>query len=224
LYDESIFSVIHVKIAYLNNKTLTNTAGILDKFQLAEHIIAKYPGDITPMKLQKLLYYCYAWQLVADQKLFNASFEAWTHGPVEPQIYQEYKKFGREPIPPKNMSFSEVDSFFDFVLDSYSVYSAIELSKTTHLEKPWKKYKDTGDVIPDQDLIEFYRGQPFAWNFPIGQKNKFFPPKTASHFAFTFDMEKDYVPVFDSIDDYLAGFKSERLRFDGLMKEYGIQN
>ncbi|CAN5429601.1 DUF4065 domain-containing protein [soil metagenome] len=189
----------------------------IDKFQIAQYIVTKYPGEVTSMKLQKLMYYCYAWQLVANNKIFDASFEAWTHGPVEPEIYKEYKDFGRKPVSVPRAPKLNVP-LLDFILDSYAVYSAIELSKTTHLELPWKQYKDTGGVIPDDELLSYYNKQLFAWNFPVEEGKPYYPPKTSSHYSFTFDMEKDYVPVFDSLQEYLNGFKKENERFLGIIK------
>ena len=71
----------------------------MTKYNLAKHIITKFPGEITPMKLQKPLYYSYAWQLVIGKKFFSASFEAWPYGPVDKEIYHTYKHFKKEPIP-----------------------------------------------------------------------------------------------------------------------------
>jgi uncharacterized phage-associated protein len=196
----------------------------MNKFTLSNYIAGKYPGEVTPMKLQKLLYYCYVWQLVAKEKKFDATFEAWTHGPVEPDIYKAYKKYGRNPIEGEPVSIAS-DPLLDFIMESYAVYSAIELSKTTHMEKPWKKYKESGDVIPDDELVEYYNKQPFAKNFPMEKGKIFYPPKTSSHYSFTFDMEKDYVPVFDSIKEYLDGFEKENKRLLGIMIDHhGIQN
>lgn len=183
----------------------------MDKFTLSTYITQNYEGT-TPMKLQKLLYYCYVWQLVAGKKSFEADFEAWEHGPVEPEIYHKYKLFGREPITDNNRISSDPAPEIRFILDSYAVFSAIELSKTTHLEKPWKKYIKDGGRIPDQELKAYYEMQPFAWNFPLNGKapKKYYPPKTASHYAFTFDMEKDYVPEFSSIDEFLDGVNNAK--------------
>lgn len=195
----------------------------MNKYKLSEYIVGKYSGDITHMKLQKLLYYCYAWQLVAGKKEFEAAFEAWKLGPVEPDIYMKFKKYGKSPITSEPCSV-ENQPFFDFVLDSYAVFSGIELSKTTHHEAPWKKYKNSGEVIPDKELLSYYSQHPFAKNFPLNGNNTYYPPKTSSHYSFTFDMDKDYVPVFVSLQEYLNGFKKENERLIGIIKGHAIQN
>lgn len=195
----------------------------MNKFELAKYIVSKFPGKVTPMKLQKLLYYCYAWQLVTNEKQFQASFEAWPHGPVDPEIYKEYKSYGRNPITESD-SQQINEPLIDFVLDSYGVYSAIELSKTTHEEKPWKMFKATGEVISDKVLTEYYSKQAFAKNFPIKDSTTYYPPKTSGHYAFTFDMEKEYVPEFNSLQEYLDSFSTEKKRLSNILNKYGIES
>lgn len=194
----------------------------MNKFELAKFIVARYPDEVSPLKLQKLLYYCYVWQLVAKNKLFEAEFGAWDYGPVEREIYDAYKKFGKTPIPTLNgtsKNHNELVNYplIEFILDSYSVYSAIELSQTTHAEKPWKKYKNTRKIIPDKELISFYSREVFAKNFPLGHVSKYYPPKTSSHYSFTFDMEEEYVPEYKSLEEYLTSFSKENERLDKLI-------
>ncbi|WP_374049741.1 type II toxin-antitoxin system antitoxin SocA domain-containing protein [Paenibacillus larvae] len=33
------------------------------------------------------------------KKLFDDNFEAWVHGPVNPQLYTEYREYGWQEIP-----------------------------------------------------------------------------------------------------------------------------
>ena len=73
------------------------------------HDVAKYfvslvdeeAGDsISNLKLQKLLYYAQGAHLaLRDEPLFGEPIEAWTHGPVVPSVYRQYKQHGGEPIP-----------------------------------------------------------------------------------------------------------------------------
>ena len=104
--------------------------------------IDREAGDlITHLKLQKLLYYAQAWSLVLNQKaLFEEDFEAWTHGPVLPSIYEKYKSKGHSPL-----DISEEDSdlseetlaLLQEVMRVYGEKSARHLEKLTHQEKPW---------------------------------------------------------------------------------------
>jgi len=54
--------------------------------------ILEKSGEITAMKLQKLLYYSQAWHLVWDERpLFTEDFQAWANGPVIPELYHMHK-------------------------------------------------------------------------------------------------------------------------------------
>lgn len=59
-------------------------------FQLAEAFLSIEPQTLT--KLQKLCYYSDAWYLAqTDDELFENHFEAWVHGPVDPEWYKKYR-------------------------------------------------------------------------------------------------------------------------------------
>ncbi|MDR8392086.1 DUF4065 domain-containing protein [Aliifodinibius sp. S!AR15-10] len=183
---------------------------------VASYILNKYKGEITPMKLQKLLYYIKVWSLVGGQNLFpkNDSFHAWKFGPVNKSIYHKYKEYGSKPIPESpNYEYIQENEkhFIDFILESYMPYNAITLSKTTHSEDPWINKSDSVfDKISDKDIIDYYSKESFAKNFPLGTNNKYYPPKTNSHYAFVFDMDEDDEAAeitFDSIQDYKEKFQ-----------------
>ena len=57
-------------------------------------------GDpISPLKLQKLLYYCQGIHLAAyDCPLFDEDIEAWEHGPVVVSIWYKYREYGNRAI------------------------------------------------------------------------------------------------------------------------------
>ena len=47
--------------------------------------------DVTNLKVQKLVYYAQGFYLALNGKpLFNNDIKAWAHGPVVPELYQEY--------------------------------------------------------------------------------------------------------------------------------------
>ncbi|KPP94255.1 MAG: putative phage-associated protein [Bacteroidetes bacterium HLUCCA01] len=176
---------------------------VFQKIDIANYILARLEEPVSPMKLQKLLYYCYAWQLVAGEHLFDARFKAWKFGPVDIDIYHEFKSFGAHSIPKPPVVGIPNLPLINLVVDSYGIFSAAELSKTTHAEDPWKKYLHTNNYISDEVMIQFYSKQPFRNNFPIGSQDGFYPPKMASHYMFTFDMEDEDIPQFDSIEEYV---------------------
>ena len=65
--------------------------------QIAEWLVAwaeeTEEAELTPLKLQKLLYYAKGLYMRASGgvPLFNERMEAWAHGPVVVDIYRELK-------------------------------------------------------------------------------------------------------------------------------------
>jgi uncharacterized phage-associated protein len=58
---------------------------------VAVYILRKQ-GKMTAMKLQKLVYYAQAWNLVWDEAiLFPERIEAWANGPVAPDLYRQHR-------------------------------------------------------------------------------------------------------------------------------------
>lgn len=98
--------------------------------------------DMTPLKLQKLMYYAQSWWLANyNESLFEEDMQAWTHGPVVPSVYQEYKSNGYSPIDKiENYSFpyNEIEDYLDKVYTTYARHSAKRLEKQTHEEDPWR--------------------------------------------------------------------------------------
>lgn len=54
---------------------------------------------VTPMKLQKLLYFIYRDYLQkTNHRLFSEPFQTWKYGPVLSSVYDEFKAFHANPI------------------------------------------------------------------------------------------------------------------------------
>lgn len=120
--------------------------------QASDYIIfrCKIQGDtdLSVLKHQKILYYVQAWYLAFyGVPAFDASFQAWIHGPVNREIYDLYKnkkylysEMNFEDIFIENIADtldSEMKLHIDTILDSYAKFSAIELEIMTHKEDPW---------------------------------------------------------------------------------------
>lgn len=110
------------------------------------HDVAAYitdkRGEMSVMKLQKLVYYSQAWHLVWEEKLlFSDRIEAWANGPVAPSLYREHRgKFKVKTWPkgnPAKLSLKQAESV-DAVLKFYGPKSAHYLSDLTHSEAPWR--------------------------------------------------------------------------------------
>ena len=99
-------------------------------------------GDsITHLKLQKLVYYAQAWALaLLDRPLFEEDFQAWTHGPVVPSVWQRFREHGWDalPAPEEVAEFDpETEALLLDVSNAYGELSAHSLEELTHREDPW---------------------------------------------------------------------------------------
>ena len=109
--------------------------------------------SLTPLKLQKILYYAQGWSCVWDEKfLFDEEFEAWQYGPVNRLVYDTFKTYKGNEIPlsegkiPKDYKKYELDTI-EIVWKNYGHYSANELVEFTHREEPWQSaYKSKFEI------------------------------------------------------------------------------
>jgi uncharacterized phage-associated protein len=62
-------------------------------------LAAEAKKPITPMQIQKLVYFAHGWHLaLTGRALVDEQVEAWPYGPVFPSLYHEFKKFGSGAI------------------------------------------------------------------------------------------------------------------------------
>lgn len=193
----------------------------LTALQLAEYILASYPDkNITPMKLQKLAYYTKVWTLVAGSKLIFADFKKWDFGPVNTEIYSQYKPHGGGVIEGNfnsNIQLKKHEKkLLQFILDNYIDFSAFALSAMTHQEDPWVN-TPKNNIIPDSLIIKYYSSQSFAKNFQNSavKKGPFHLIQDDSWCSFTLDMDDSEAANFEtypSFEDYLE--KSEKADVD----------
>lgn len=99
-------------------------------------------GDsISNLKLQKLVYYAQAYYLAHHGKpLFDEELQAWTHGPVAPSVYREFKRYGYDsiPAPTGEAKFdAQIESFLTSILNVFGGYTGKALELMTHDETPW---------------------------------------------------------------------------------------
>lgn len=116
---------------------------------------------LSNLKLQKLVYYAQGFHLALHgQPLFNERIEAWTHGPVCPAVYHEYKNFGSAPItvaavPCENISDEQAD-ILEEVFEVFGQFSAWKLRNMTHEEQPWREFEATGETITHDVLRRYF--------------------------------------------------------------------
>jgi len=176
------------------------------KYVLSHPIIQQ--DEMTHLKLQKLVYYLKVWSVVDNHPdLITGDFVKWKLGPVNVNIWEKYKSFGKKPIPhetcPDNYLSTYEKDFVDFILENYAPINAYSLSAMTHSEDPWKKTPDN-QVIKENAMKQYYSGTLFARNFPLDLNNKpFYPLYYDSHAAFYLDIPKKDQEKFLVFDNYI---------------------
>jgi uncharacterized phage-associated protein len=105
---------------------------------------------VSNLQLQKLVYYAQAWHLALyDRPLFEDDFQAWVHGPVIPELFDQYKHFSWQPINQEahpDLPAAIVTHLTD-IADEYFGCNGYELERMTKDELPWQRAR--GELAPD---------------------------------------------------------------------------
>lgn len=135
-------------------------------FDIANWFLEK--SAMSPKKLQKLTYYAQAWAeaLVSQDIINDTTYEAWAHGPVSPELYQEYKTYGWQDISEHGKSGVDDEKAIDLLESVWLTYgdlSANELEALTHLETPWRNARHglpdgahCETAISKEDMKKYY--------------------------------------------------------------------
>ena len=115
--------------------------------------------DVTPLALQKLLYYVqgffYAFNNIF---IFEDDCEAWVHGPVYRKVYHKYSDYKYDSIDGA-ASFDETifsvaeKAVIDGIVDNFSCYSGKVLERFTHSEQPWIETRADLPVYAQSDRV-----------------------------------------------------------------------
>lgn len=157
--------------------------------------IARYTGvsllskglSVSPLKLQKILYYEQTWFMVffgRANTLFEDAPEAWVNGPVYPCVYNQYrskvdgmcdhltaKDFGTEDVEGElkrllgSLSFSDDErELLEQVILMYGSKSQNQLIFLTHSELPWTEkreglmpYERSNNPISLDTMYNYYK-------------------------------------------------------------------
>lgn len=135
---------------------------------------------ISNLKLQKILYFIQAgFYMNKGEECFVDDIEAWKYGPVIPEVYHEFKKYGSNNIPYINeyLDFSDGlfnfknkkynDNFIDeydkdlinYLVDECNKYRASELVDITHKQEPWLENYESGvnNIIDKASLKNYFK-------------------------------------------------------------------
>ncbi len=139
--------------------------------------------DMTPIKVQKLVYFAHGWCLAFHgEPLVRQGIQAWKFGPVVADVYHEFKDCGNAPIrrlatelayedrglieiePRIDEGDEETRKVLDEVWRVYGRFTPIQLANLTHEPgTPWdqiaNKYPGElpkNELIPDSLIREFF--------------------------------------------------------------------
>ncbi|QFS59785.1 MULTISPECIES: Panacea domain-containing protein [Pantoea] len=131
--------------------------------------------DLTPMKVQKLLFYTQSWflKLYGGKPLIDDSFARWRHGPVITSLYHELKNYGYHTVTSKltravpspdghglRLITPEVDpndktavELIDRITEVYGKFSGTQLSAMTHAQgTAWSLHGGDGSIITFDEM------------------------------------------------------------------------
>jgi uncharacterized phage-associated protein len=135
---------------------------------VAAEILRQYGRPMSPMKLQKLVYYSQSWQLAwTGVVLFNEPIQAWAMGPVVPSLYERHRgryEIGKWPSGSADRLSRVERRAVTAVMQTYGQRPARWLSDLTHREDPWIAARDgvpdgassQREISPDS-MLRFYR-------------------------------------------------------------------
>lgn len=147
-------------------------------YLIAKHIIAKM-GDITPLALQKLLYYIQGFSMsLLDREMFSDRCEAWVHGPVYREIYDRFSYYSFNAIDSDEFNdYKDIEldkeemKLIDCVVDSFGCYSGKTLEKMTHVSLPWIVAREGLEVseasnkeISNKDIGDYFKEISIQYN------------------------------------------------------------
>lgn len=181
--DETWGSLCRADSYFEDVEVIDNVDEFIDLIQVDRELaaldIAKYILSITKctqIKLQKMVYYCYADYLCKyNKKLFNENILAYKYGPVVKSVLEQYSKYKYEMIdethkndinvknikelPARSRIFFAKDGVnkaisIDETIAKYKEFSASKLVELTHRKNtPWSKCHSENKVNKIDDSI-----------------------------------------------------------------------
>lgn len=126
----------------LMDRNIEATSQLYYKKQSKIYAVASYllrqKVDITPLVLQKALYYSQGFFYAFHHMfLFPDDAQAWVHGPVYKDIYHAYQKDQEQFFRYVPKLTKEEQEILDVILRYICCYKGEVLTQLTHLEQPW---------------------------------------------------------------------------------------
>lgn len=138
----------------------------LEGIDVAKYILSKI--TCTQLKLQKLVYLCFADYLCeTGKKLFTDKIYAFKYGPVVDTVYKRYKEYGYKPIEEET---TDIDSknIYEMPTKSRIMFAEDGTEKIISIERTLKKYAN----LSASELVGLTHHENTPWSkTPKGEEN-----------------------------------------------------
>ena len=127
---------------------------------------------LSPLHLQKLLYYCQGWSLaLLGRPLFYQPLCAWKYGPVVRDVYDRFQGRSSGVLPQELPSVggpmaTTPAALIEMVWREYIRFTPGELVEKTHREQPWREARaglqdgaHSDAVLSHETMREFFTAQ-----------------------------------------------------------------
>lgn len=170
--------------------SLKNLFSVSDKMLKVIAYIFENLEEVTPLMLQKLLYYIQGvYSALFEEPLFSEDCRAWVHGPVYSEVYELFREFKYNPIEDARFAILEGSSeeltederkVIDMVLNTFGMYGGKVLERITHKETPWATarigYDDgilSNEILSKDSIKNYFKSvhQKFGIDSESGLKN-----------------------------------------------------
>ena len=150
--------------AFAAAESIESLFAVSDKMLRVIAYIFEKLEEVTPLMLQKLLYFIQGvYSALYGKPIFEEDCRAWIHGPVYPEVYDLFRDFKYNPIDDARFALLEGTEdaltddekrVIDLVANTFGMYGGKVLEKITHNEDPWMEArKGYGNSIPSSELL-----------------------------------------------------------------------
>lgn len=160
----------NVKKAINQLKETKFQTSIESEIEVISEYIITIGKEITPLSLQKILYYAQGFYKAFFGKfLFEDDCQAWVHGPVYVNIYEKYKEFKSANISIdidydiEDIIVDEKREILDVIIKYFGYYNGKALEKMSHYETPWINARkgllpteNSSNIINKEDIKDYF--------------------------------------------------------------------
>ncbi len=130
----------------------------LEGIDIAKYILSKI--SCTQLKLQKLVYLCFADYLCdTGKELFTDKIFAFKYGPVVDTVYKRYKEYGYKPIDEEQTNIDS-QNISEMPAKSRILFAEDGTEKMISIDKTLQKYGD----LSASDLVDLTHRENSPWS------------------------------------------------------------